>query len=221
VPAELANLCHKLLAKKPNDRIQSAAEVAGALSEWLNRYETAIGGGAPATRFQPLPLSASRAPAPLSRGSTDGDELTLAEDDETQPAGSAPGSTAHSPPATDRAPTAEPEQVPVPSSSAELANDWQSSLLDELPPLAAESDPLNSTDFLGLPTGSLPALAPADREAKPQTATSWSQTVQGLVATQTEEGVFVCALVPHRSRWIAGDSRLRGGLLLRPIDEAD
>src|SRR6185369_9237399 len=41
VPAELALLCHRLLAKKPEQRIQTAAEVIVALSDWLQRYEAA------------------------------------------------------------------------------------------------------------------------------------------------------------------------------------
>jgi serine/threonine protein kinase len=38
-PAELAFICHKLLAKKAEDRFQSAQEVVAALQHWLDRYE--------------------------------------------------------------------------------------------------------------------------------------------------------------------------------------
>ncbi len=38
-PAELAFICHKLLAKKPEERFQSAQEVVDAMRNWLDRYE--------------------------------------------------------------------------------------------------------------------------------------------------------------------------------------
>src|SRR5262245_50891401 len=45
VPAELAYLCHKLLAKNSDDRVQSAMLLASAMENWLRRYEYTIQSG--------------------------------------------------------------------------------------------------------------------------------------------------------------------------------
>ncbi|MDX1948486.1 MAG: serine/threonine-protein kinase [Pirellulaceae bacterium] len=44
-PAELAFICHKLLAKLPEDRFQTAQEVADALRDWANRQAGRSSGG--------------------------------------------------------------------------------------------------------------------------------------------------------------------------------
>ena len=44
-PAELALICHRLLAKSPDERFQSAQEVVDALEDWLDRCEGRASGG--------------------------------------------------------------------------------------------------------------------------------------------------------------------------------
>ncbi|MFN0019561.1 MAG: serine/threonine protein kinase [Pirellulaceae bacterium] len=79
VPAGAAKLCHKLLAKDPDDRIQTAAEVVAALADWLQRQEeTTPLGGSPAG--SPASLRASPAPSPAGQRRVNDQELTLAED---------------------------------------------------------------------------------------------------------------------------------------------
>ena len=74
-PAELAFICHKLLAKSPNDRFQTAAEVAEAVGEWLSRYEGVVGGAVDPARVTPTALrraaSESRATGSSSASHTD------------------------------------------------------------------------------------------------------------------------------------------------------
>lgn len=44
VPAELVTICNKLLAKKPDDRYQTATEVAAALGTWLQQLGSLVDG---------------------------------------------------------------------------------------------------------------------------------------------------------------------------------
>jgi serine/threonine protein kinase len=55
-PAELAFICHKLLAKAPGERFQTAGEVADAIGEWLKRYEGVVGGAVDPANLMPTPL---------------------------------------------------------------------------------------------------------------------------------------------------------------------
>ena len=55
-PAELAFICHKLLAKRPDERFQTAAEVSIAVGEWLSRYEGVVGGAADPAKLAPTAL---------------------------------------------------------------------------------------------------------------------------------------------------------------------
>ena len=198
VPAELAYLCHKLLAKDPNDRIQTAANVASALGDWLRRYNAAIEGGATAAGPRQAPVPTASA----SSRTAEGEELTLAEDDETQPNEAALGSTAPSLSATSPAPAHPCDSAPPPSADEQVPADCQSNVLDQLPLFPLESDPLNSAESPAISDSSLsdPYMASQHaltsqlesatcRAANHRPAAGWRQAIQGWVATETERGV--------------------------------
>lgn len=99
VPVGVAELCHKLLEKKPDDRIQTAAEVVAALAAWLQRHEAV-----PASPTgSPTALRAVPAPSPASHRRTSDQELTLADDgNETHAERANNGLAARSLPASDK-----------------------------------------------------------------------------------------------------------------------
>jgi serine/threonine protein kinase len=100
-PAELAFICHKLLAKLPAERFQTAEEVAQAMGEWLDRYEGALSGEPAVEGARPTVLRRANAPSQAQADTHDdvlaaastaspvtgpkhpgpGDSLALADDD--------------------------------------------------------------------------------------------------------------------------------------------
>jgi serine/threonine protein kinase len=76
-PAELAFICHKLLAKKPEERFQTAQEVVDAMRHWLDRYE----GRAPSGSGSSL-LVKGLSPEDL-QPLVPGDDLSILHDTET------------------------------------------------------------------------------------------------------------------------------------------
>src|SRR5262249_24066412 len=90
---------HKLLAKKPADRIQTAGAAAEALTEWLQQYKTAMQGGRKEGTSSSSPPSVS-VPAPTARPQAVHEELTLAEETSETQAGASGGLTPVSLPAS-------------------------------------------------------------------------------------------------------------------------
>ncbi|HEX5102454.1 MAG TPA: serine/threonine-protein kinase [Pirellulaceae bacterium] len=74
-PAELAFICHKLLAKTPGERFQTAQEVVEALGEWLQCYKGIVGGSVDPAKIAPTSLR--RAASESRAGSAGGSESEL------------------------------------------------------------------------------------------------------------------------------------------------
>lgn len=79
IPAALAAICQKLMAKSPDDRFQSADEVAEILQSWVD--------GKASRMLGMMAVRPSRPPSPRATksGETDEEELSLAPIDETPP----------------------------------------------------------------------------------------------------------------------------------------
>src|SRR5262245_1445411 len=135
VPAEVAYLCHKLLAKKPEDRMQSAAEVVEAIGNWLQRYENVVREVKPISPKKALPAEvATGGSSTISLGdrSRVTEELMLAEDEEMQPAPATADKRGNVGGEPDAKPSVDSEPDQVDDEPSPVA---ESSLFDELPPL--------------------------------------------------------------------------------------
>lgn len=143
-PAGLAVICHKLLAKQPDQRYSSAQEVVAAVQGFLDRYEGRLPGSGSSPSYRLPPANGSKAQhvgdelsiltetqaVAASETSTSGldDELGLADDDDAV-------ATAPSPPADSRP---SPSAIASPAAANSAPADESSALQ---PAGAAKAEP--------------------------------------------------------------------------------
>ncbi len=68
-PEDLVRICLKMMAKKPDDRQQSADEVADELADWMTAHQVAVASGVPGGSSGNLTATAHRAPQGVARES--------------------------------------------------------------------------------------------------------------------------------------------------------